>query len=529
MSFPLKIKSVTSSALAVGAVSVALAASGASASSLPLAERYAARAGAQVAELSLLGRTAVFGSAVTDSSLDAVGRVLSATATGTGTDLSPATQSVARFGDSGATGGDSCAATPLGPAVAAARTKLPAADAGALPAIDAAPACGRSTVSGTPEVFNAESTGGATRIRVRLSDALKQLVGTATASLSPETLATPVGDLVKQAAPVAGAPSAPTASAVEAGHVVATLNGVIGRLAPGVALPAMEPQQTVGTMLQRLQGSDLLHIDMATATARNGGDARAYLAEALSDGGTIDVLPEFRGAGTAPLLRLTISRSRASVPVDRSSLHAVPVVENAVVRVQSELLDGGLPSEKAVAALGLRSGAGFVEVGPGQSLPVLCDGAVAPLCSEVSVGAAKPPATLPNGATRAEASTVTVHLFKGLDGVTSGGTLGTVLAQPAVAKALQAAAPAEAAAGRPTDIPGVRLVSGGVVAEAGGARVLGEQAVQAPTSSDDVASPAAPVKNLPHTGGQPYSPVTAPVLLGGAAVLARLTRRNGVA
>jgi hypothetical protein len=37
------------------------------------------------------------------------------------------------------------------------------------------------------------------------------------------------------------------------------------------------------------------------------------------------------------------------------------------------------------------------------------------------------------------------------------------------------------------------------------------------------------VKNLPHTGGQPYSPVTAPVLLGGAAVLARLTRRTGVA
>ncbi|MEW6475323.1 MAG: hypothetical protein AB1679_23960 [Actinomycetota bacterium] len=562
MSFPLTIKSFTGTALTAGALSVALAASGASASSAPVAERYAGRAGAQVAQLSLLGRDAVFGSAVTDSSLDAVGRLLSATATGTGTDLSPATRSVARFGDTTAPGGDNCAAVPLAPAVAAARANLPAAQTGILPTVEAAPACGRSSVTGTADTFTAESTGGVTRIRIQLSEALKQLVGTATASLSPETLATPVGDLVQQVAPAAASTVSPSSATAQAGQVIATLNGVIGRVAPGVVLPAMEPRQTVGAMLKRLQSSDLVHINLATATARNGADARAYLAEALSEGGTLDVLPEFRGAGTAPLLRLTISRSRAAVPVDRSSLAAAPVVENAVVRVQSDLLGtlpiagppvvdglvhglplasvpggnlpvangllgGGLPFERVVSGLGLRSGAGFVEVAPGQSLSVLCDGPVAPLCSEITVGAAKAPVTLPNGATRAEASTVTAHLFKGLDTLSPGTNLGTVLAQPALTKALQAVVPGESAFGSPSEVSGVRLVSGGVVAEAGGSRVLGVQAEQAPTSPETAAPPAPePVKTLPRTGGQPFSPVTAPFLLGGAAVLGGLARRS---
>jgi len=525
MPFPLTFRSLTTSALALGALSVAVAASGASASDA-LTERYAARAGAQVAQLSLLGRDAVFGSAVTDSSLDALSRLLSATATGTGTDLSPATQSVTRFGDSSATGGDNCATPPLGPAIDAARPKLAADNAAVLPTVDASPACGHSSVRGTADAFTAESIGGATQIRVKLSDALKQLVGTATASLSPDTLGTAVGDLVKQAAPAAGgSASTPGQAATQATQAVATLNGVLGRFAPGVALPSMEPRQTVGALLQRLQSSDLLHIDMATATARNGADAGSYVAEALSDGGRVDILPEFRGAGTAPLVRLTVSRSRAAVPVDRSSLAATPVVENAVVRVESDLL-GSLPAAGSPLT---KSGAGAVEVGPGQTLSVLCDGPVAPLCSEVSVGAAKAPVTLPNGATHAEASTVTMHLFKGLDNLRSGTPLGTVLAQPAIVKALQTTVPGAAGIGTTSAVTGVRLVTGGVVAEAGGSRVLGAQATQAPGTTvappSDGSAPA-PVRNLPHTGGQPFSPLAAPLLLGSAAALAGLTRRT---
>lgn len=563
MSFPLTIKALTASAVAVGALSVLVAGPSASAAGPTMDERYAARAAAQVARLSLLGRDAAFGSAVTDSSLDAVSRLLSATATGTGTDLSPATRSVARFNDSAATGGDSCAVPELGPAVEAARANLPAAEAGLLPTVEVAAACGRSTVTGTPDAFTAESIGGMTRIRVQLSDALRQMVGSATASLSPETLATPVGDLVEQARQVPEATPHSSGVSTKVEGVVAALNGVIGRLAPGVALPAMEPSQTVGALLQRLQHADLVRIHMATAVARNGGDARTILAEALSDGGTIDVLPEFRGAGTAPLLRMRISSSRAAVPIDRASLAAAPAVENAVVRLESDLLSelplagppvidglvhglplaaipgghlpvvngllgGGLGFDRVVTELGLRSGAGFVEVRPGQSLSVLCDGAVAPLCSEITVGAAKQPVTLPSGATRAESSTVTVHLFKNLHAL-GGVSLGTVLAQPAVAQALASVVKEENSVGSPSDVSGIRLMSGGVQAEAIGNRVLGLRAETTMQSDENPQPAGSPVPTLPRTGGQPVSPLTAPVLFAGAFMLVRLTRRAQIA
>ena len=550
MSIPRTVKTATVSALVAG--TVALSAAQPAAASAPVAERYAARAGAQVAEISLLGRSATFGSALTDSSLEAVAQQLTATATGIGTDLSPATRSVARFSDTTAPGGTNCAQVPVAAALSDARSKLQGADVRSLPEVEAAPACGGAAVTGTPDAFTAESVGGHTQLTVKLPDALRSLVSKATAELAPATLATPVGELVK------GAENS------EAAKAVGTLNGVLGRLVPGVALPSMEPRQTAGNLLERLQGSDLLRIDLAGATARNGGDAKAFLAEALAEGGVIEVLPGFRGAGTAPLLRMTIAKSRAAVPVGRFSLEAVPSVENAVVRLESDLLNtlpvagppvvnglvhglplasvpggnlpvaggllgGGLPLERLVSGLGLRSGAGFVEVAPGQSLSVLCDGPVAPLCSEISVSAAKAPVVLPSGATRAESSTVTVHFFKGLDSLVPGANLGTVLAQPAVAKALEGVVPGGMTLGSRNDISGIRLVSGGVVAEAGGARVLGAEALQTapPVAAPTPGAPvAAPVRDLPHTGGQPFSPLMAPALLCSSAVIGSLTRRR---
>ena len=564
MHTPRTLKTATASLLAAGTLSVAIGLPAASAAA-PVSEQYAARAGAQVAELSLLGRGAVFGSALTDSALEAVGRQLSATATGTGTDLSPGSRSVARFGDDAARGGDACADAPLGPALTRARPALAAGQGRTLPTLTVAPACGASKVTGTADTFTAESTGGATRLKVQLPEAMKALVGQATAALSPAALSTPVGDLVKQAAATTGTGStaggATQSAAPAAGRALGTLNGVLGKIAPGVAAPVMEPRQTVGAMLQRLGSSDLVHIDLATATARNGADPKAFLAEALAEGGVIDVLPGFRGAGSAPLLRLTITRSHVAVPVDRASLQAAPVVDNAVVRVESDLLGslpvagppvvnglvhgvplaglpgatlpiaggflgGNLPLDQLVAGLGLRSGQGFVEVGPGQSLSVLCDGAVAPLCSEISVGAAKAPVTLPSGATHAESSTVTVHLFKALDNLAPGTSLGTVLAQPAVTRALQAAAPAPLGIGNPTGIPGIRLVTGGVVAEAGGTRVLGAETVAAPVAPPAAPATQAPARDLPHTGGTPFGPATAPLLLGAGGALATLLRRT---
>ncbi|HET9771859.1 MAG TPA: hypothetical protein VFS16_13285 [Acidimicrobiia bacterium] len=519
MRIPRTVKTVTASALAAGTIALS-AVQPATAESAPVAERYAARAGAQVAEISLLGRSATFGSALTDSSLEAVGRQLSATATGTGTGLAPATRSVARFGDATATGGTNCARPPLDAALADARSTGKASDVQTLPVVDVAPACGGASVTGDAGGFAAESIGGHTQMGVKLSDTLQSVLDKATAGLAPATLATPVGDLVSQ----------DTAGNAEAAKAVGALNTVLGGLVPGVALPSMEPRQTVGSLLQRLGTGDLLRIDLARATARNSGDAGAYLAEALSEGGVIEILPGFRGAGTAPLLRLSITRSRAAVPVMRSSMQAAPTVENAVVRVESDALGGGLPLDRLVSGSALRSGAGFVEVGPGQALSVLCDGPVAPLCSEISVSAAKAPVVLPNGATRAESSTVTAHLFKGMDSLAPGTNLATALAQPAVVEALEAAVPGGAPLGIANGIPGVRVVSGGVVAEAGGARVLGAQALQvtpseAPTPELPVAAPA-PVKNLPHTGGQPFSPLVAPALLGASVALGRLARRR---
>jgi hypothetical protein len=544
----------TATAAAVAAGTLAVAAVSASAAPAPVSEHYAGRAGAQVVELSLLGRTATFGSAVTDSNLEAVGRQLAATATGTGTDLSPGTRSVARFSDSQAAGGTRCAGVPLTTGLSASQAKPATTASRSVPGIDMSPACGTATVTGTADGFKAESVGGATRITVKLPAALQSLVAKATGQLAPQTLATPVGDLVRPDAP----------ATAEVTRAVGTLNGVLGRIVPGVALPAMEPHQTVKVLLDRLQGGDLLHIDLATATARNAADPGAYVAEALSQGGVIDVLPGFRGPDSAPLLRMAISRSRAAVPVERASTKTTPAVENAVVRIESDvlaslpvagppvvnglvhgvalsgvpggglpvaggLLGGGLPLDRVVSGLGLRSGAGYVEVGPGQSLSVLCDGAVAPLCSEVSVGAAKAPVTLPDGATRAESSTVTVHLFKGLDSLAPGTNLGTALAQPAVTRALTAALPAGATIGDASGISGIRLVSGGAVAEAGGSRVLGTETVRTPAAVPPAPTPAAvpaPVKDLPHTGGQPFSPAMAPALLACGLGLGGLARRR---
>src|SRR5207248_8987421 len=192
----------------------------------------------------------------------------------TGTDLSPATRSVARFRDTEAPGGTNCARSPLDTALGAARSKLAGPDIRSLPAVGVSPACGGARVTGSPEAFTAESTGGRTQVSVKLSDTLQSLVEKATAQLAPTTLATPVGDLVSKT----------SAGNAEAAKAVGALNGVLGSLVPGVALPSMEPHQTVGSLLDRLQSSELVRIDLATATARNGADAKTYLAEALSDG-----------------------------------------------------------------------------------------------------------------------------------------------------------------------------------------------------------------------------------------------------
>jgi hypothetical protein len=532
------------SALAAG--SSALATPG------PVSDRYVARAGSQVADLSLLGRGAAFGAATVESDLETVADQLSATATGIGSSFLPgASKSVARFNDPAAPGGKSCAAPPVASVLDQAGPKLPASSAAFLPSVDVAPACGGALVTGTSQDFVAEGTGGRTQVAVKLSKALQDVIGKVTSTLDQQVLASPLGELLSPA------------SDPKMGQAVGTLNGLLGKIAPGVALPQLAPQQTVANLLDRLRDTDLVRLDLAGSSARNAGTRGNFISEALSQGGVLEVLPGFRAPGAAPLLRITVAESKAAVAVDRASGKATPALTNALVRVESELLNalpvaglpvvdglvnglplgavtggqlpvvngllgGGLPLDMLTSGLGLRSGPGYLELGPGQGISVLCDGPVSPLCSEISVGKAKEPTVLPSGVTHAETSTVSVHMLKGLDALAPAGIkLGSILGSPMLAQAVAPlAAPAGLNLGEATGVSGVRMTIGGAVAEAGGSRVAGVEAARSEAPIAGPAVEAAPGGSLPRTGGQPFTFAMA-ALLGGGIGLRTLIRRQG--
>lgn len=531
----------------------ALALSGAVAGSAaaqpsPVSEHFAAQAGSQVADLSLLGRHSAFGSATTDSDLEAVGDRLSGSAVGLGTTLmGPATKSVARFGDAGAPGGTRCATPAVGPVLGQAAQKAPFALGVQLPAVTVSQTCSGSAFTGTPRAFTAAANGGPVQVAVKLPAALGSRARELAAGLAPKVLATPVGQLVSSAAQMAESKDAESKAAV------AAVNGLLGTLVPGVTLPQVEPKQTVGSLIERVAAGDLLRVDLAGASARNAADAATYVAEALNQGGVIEVLPGFRGSDSAPLLRITVAASRAGVNVERATTTATPALTNTVVRIESELLGslpvaglpvvdgkvngvplsgvpggnlpvvggllgGGLPLPQLTSGLGLRNGPNFVEVGPGQGVSLLCEGPVAPMCTEVSVGAATAPAVLPSGMTRVQASTATVHLFKGLDQLSP--NLGTVLAGPDAARAIEPlAAPAGITLGEATEQGGIRLTLAGALAQAGGARVLGAEVTREAPVAETPASPApAPAPALPRTG-LPFDSRIVPLLFGSAGGL----------
>ena len=215
-------------------------------------------------------------------------------------------------------------------------------------------------------------------------------------------------------------------------------------------------------LLKSLQDGDLIRIDLGVATARNAGDLQSYISQAVSEGGAIDILPNLLGSGKS-LLKINIMKSSAKVSIDRNKMMPEAVAENTLIRIESALLPdlglsslpivgdllgttglpvvdsvvpmvngllggvpvadgilgGLLPFDATVKGLGLKAGDGFIELGPGMSVSLLCDGLVAPLCTEISVGAAHAPTTTADGRTRIESSAVTIHLLKGLGSLTS--------------------------------------------------------------------------------------------------------------
>src|SRR5207237_7936764 len=215
---------------------------------------------------------------------------------------------------------------------------------------------------------------------------------------------------------------------------VTTLNGLRGSMLGqgSVVRPTLEPSQTVKDVVNRLQDSDLLRVNIGNAIAKNTGTATTFTSESLAQGGTIEVLPAFRGLGLPPLLKITTGESGASVTYDRDKTTGVGSAKNTLVRIESELLPtlglgqigvaGIKPLETLTNTLGIKSGPGFIELAPGQNVTLFCDGALGALgalCTEISVGTPKE-TKLPDGSVKEESAGVTIHLFKGLNNLVPG-------------------------------------------------------------------------------------------------------------
>jgi hypothetical protein len=454
-----------------------------------------------------LGRRLTFGIASADSAANVVNNTLNQKASGIGTLLSPKTAITAAQGEKPADGGRACFQPPLGEALSGAG--LPALLVGEA-------ACGEARTKGDVSSFEAIGTGTVASLRLNATQILKPALDALKPVLDTVS-ATPVGDLLK-------ATDAPAKTAVT------TLNGLLGSLLGqgSVVLPTLEPSQTVKDVVNRLEDSDLLRVNIGNAIAKNTGTAANFTSESLAQGGTIEVLPAFRGLGLPPLLKVTTGESGASVSYDRGNTAGVGSAKNTLVRIESELLPtlglgqiglaGVKPLETLTGTLGIKSGPGFIELAPGQNVTLFCDGALGvlgALCTEISVGT--PHETkLPDGGIKEESAGVSIHLFKGLNALVPGLNLGSILGNAALDTVL---APVSGATGlslgEKTDVPGIRLALAQTVAQAGGTKVLGqvEERQRAAAAEVPAAAPA-PAAALPRTGGLPFRTATIPALLG---------------
>jgi len=563
-------------------------------------DQYGAAASSQVVDLHLLGRHVSFGAADVNSTLDAVAKQVNAEAKGLGTLLVPASQAIARFNDpasvnkacalpqveqitgmlSGTT--DGLELPVVGNLLGGGALSL----GGLLPKLDINVGCAEANVGGNADSFLAESVGGLLQVHVAMPQIVSGLAG---------TLRDTVNGLGVANLPVVGGllGANPTEAVTQAlPQVNGLLQGILGNLSLPVVgdvtqvldlnaiAPAIDPATTVDGLLASLENGDLIRIDLGVSTARNAGDLSSYISQAVSEGGAIEILPNLLGSGKA-LLKIDIMKSSAKVAIDRNKMMPEASAENSLVRIESALLPdlglsslpivggllgstglpvvdsvvpmvngllGGVPVadnvlggllgfDATVKGLGLTMGDGYIELGPGMSVSLLCDGLVAPLCTEISVGAAKGAETTADGRTRIESSAVTIHLLKGLGSLTSnlpiagdllgGLNLGTVLGSDLLGNAVGGllGGAAGLSLGEPSDVPGIKLSLAHAVAEAGGTKVMGATQ-EAPRSLDPVAGAPIAAPALPRTGGLPVDATAIPVLLGASAGLRGLVRRR---
>jgi len=565
-------------------------------------DQYGAAASSQVVDLDILGRHVSFGSADVNSTLDAVTKQVQAEAKGLGTLLVPASQAIARFNDP--TSVNKACALPQVQQVTgllsgtAQGLNLPVVGnlslGSLLPKLDINVGCAEANVGGNADSFLAESVGGLLQVHLAMPEVLSNLAGTVRGLVSSQNSAVSslpvVGGLLGNATQNAGVINQVNGvlGGILGGDLLKGLP-VVGGLTSGLNLksiaPALDPATTVDGLLKSLQDGDLLRIDLGVATASNSGDLASYISQAVSEGGSIDILPNLLGSGKS-LLKIDIMKSDAKVAIDRNTMQAVPTATNTLVRVESALLPdlglsslpivgnllgstglpvvgsivpvvngllGGIPAaipgqitsllpfDSTVKGLGLTAGDGYIELGPGMSVSLLCDGLVAPLCTEISVGAAQAPTKTADGRTRIESSTVTIHALKGIDTLVpslpiagpvlnqllGGASLGTILGGNGPVGGLLSGlvgGTTGLSLGEPTNVPGIRISLAHAAAEAGGNKVMGATE-EAPRQLDPVAAPiAAPA--LPRTGGLPVDATAIPVLLGASAGLRSVVRRR---
>lgn len=460
---------------------------------------------------------------------------------------------------------------------------------GLLPKLDINVGCAEANVGGNADSFLAESVGGLLQIHVGLPQLVSDVAGTLRQTVNSLGLTSGTG--VVGSLPVVGGLLGGTDT--NALGQLAPVNNLLGGLLGSTGLPvvgnltnlldlnaiapALNPATTVDGLLKSLQDGDLIRVDLGVATARNAGDLTSYISQAVAEGGSIDILPNLLGGGKS-LLKINIMKSAAKVAIDRTNMKVMPEATNTLVRIESALLPdlglsslpivgdllgstglpvvgsivpmvngllggipvadgilgGLLPFDATVKGLGLTAGDGYIELGPGMSVSLLCDGLVAPLCTEISVGAAKDPVPTANGGMRAESSAVTVHLLKGIGSLGIEGlpvlgnlNLGTILGNDLLGGVL---APLTGGAtglslGEPSDVPGIRISLAQAVAEAGGTKVMGATEERA-RELDPVAAAPIAAPSLPRTGGLPVDATAIPVLLGASAGLRTVIRRR---
>jgi hypothetical protein len=466
---------------------------------------------------------------------------------------------------------------------------------GLLPKLDINVGCAEANVGGNADSFLAESVGGLLQVHVAMPQIVSGLAGTLRQTVNSLGL-TGSNGVVGQLPVVGGLLGGSTDSAITSAipQVNGLLQGVLGNLSLPVVgdvtkvldlnaiAPALDPAKTVDGLLASLENGDLIRIDLGVATARNAGDLSSYISQAVAEGGSIDILPNLLGSGKS-LLKIDIMKSDAKVSIDRNTMQAVPSATNTLVRVESALLPdlglsslpivggllgstglpvvgsivpvvngllGGVPAAlpgavtnllgfgATVKDLGLNAGDGYIELGPGMSVSLLCNGLVAPLCTQISVGAAQAPTTTADGRTHIESSTVTISMLQGLDTLTSslplvnglvpGLNLGTILGNGSPIGGVLSSLVGGATGlslGEPTDVPGIRISLAHAVAEAGGTKVMGQTEERAreldPVAAAPIAAPA-----LPRTGGLPIDATAIPMLLGASAGLRTMVRRR---